>query len=100
MKFFGTGFVRFIKNHIMKFRFLSALAAISFFIVSCSNAPKSDEAKTTDAKDVGDKSGVAWKVDNTASNIEWVGTKVSGYHTGDVPLKSGELFVNNGEVTG
>ena len=85
----------------MTSRQLIVSLSIAFLFASCSNAPKSDEAKTTDAKDVsGDKSGVAWKVDNSASNIEWVGTKVSGYHTGDVPLKSGELFVNNGEVTG
>ena len=29
-----------------------------------------------------------------------MGTKVTGYHTGNVPLKSGEIYVKNGEVTG
>jgi polyisoprenoid-binding protein YceI len=42
----------------------------------------------------------SWKLDTSASKIEWVGTKVTGYHTGNVPLKSGEIKVNNGEVTG
>jgi polyisoprenoid-binding protein YceI len=85
----------------MTLKILAASIIIPAFIFSCSNAPKSDEAKTTEAKEVtGDKSGAAWTVDNSASKIEWIGTKVSGYHTGDVPLKSGQLFVNNGEVTG
>lgn len=74
---------------------------IACLVLSCTNAPESDEAKTTEAKDVdSSRAGVAWKVDASASHIEWVGTKVSGYHTGDVPVKSGELIVNNGEVTG
>jgi hypothetical protein len=29
-----------------------------------------------------------------------VGTKVTGYHVGHVPLKSGEIYVKNNEVTG
>ena len=68
---------------------------------SCTNAPESDEAKTTEAKTVNEEStGESLKVNTSASNIEWVGTKVTGYHTGNVPLKSGEIYVKNGEVTG
>ncbi len=44
--------------------------------------------------------GVAWKVNTGASKIEWIGTKVTGYHTGDVPVKNGELYVKDGNVTG
>ena len=68
---------------------------------SCTNAPESDEAKTTEAKTVNeDSTGESWKVNTSDSKIEWVGTKVTGYHTGNVPLKSGEIYVKNGEVTG
>lgn len=83
----------------MKLKFLLvALTAVSF---ACTNAPDSDEAKTTDAKDVNEsKTGEKWNLNVSDSKIEWVGTKVSGYHTGIVPLKNGEIFVNNGEVTG
>lgn len=71
------------------------------FLFACTNAPDSDEAKTTDAKDVNEnKSGQKWDVNVSDSKIEWIGTKVSGYHTGIVPIKSGEIQVNNGEVTG
>src|SRR5688500_5085513 len=72
-----------------------------FILAACTNAPKSDEAKTTEAKEVSkDKSGETRKVNAATSKIEWIGTKVTGYHTGDVPVKSGELYVKNGEVTG
>lgn len=68
---------------------------------SCTNAPESDEAKTTEAKTVNeDTTGESLKLNTSASTIEWVGTKVTGYHTGNVPLKSGEIYVKNGEVTG
>ena len=69
---------------------------------SCTNAPKSDEATTTEAKEVNEDSatGETWKLNVSESRIEWMATKVSGYHTGDVPLKSGEISVKNGEVTG
>ena len=78
----------------------SILAGL-FVVISCTNAPESDEAKTTEAKKVSDdQSGEAWKLNVSDSKIEWVGTKVSGYHTGVVPLKSGDINVKNGEVTG
>lgn len=69
--------------------------------ISCTNAPKSDEATTSEAKEVSTaKTGETWKVNESESKIEWVGTKVSGYHTGDVPVKSGELYVNDGNLSG
>lgn len=86
----------------MKTRLLTAaILAGSFAFISCTNAPDSDEAKTTGAKDVNEnKTGEKWNLNVSDSKIEWIGTKVSGYHTGIVPLKNGEIFVNNGEVTG
>jgi polyisoprenoid-binding protein YceI len=86
----------------MKRGFLSvSMLATSVFYFACTNAPKSDEAKTSEAKDVDQsRAGIAWKVDIANSQVEWVGTKVTGYHTGVVPLKSGEIIVNDGEVTG
>ena len=86
----------------MKTKSVAALivaSLIAFF--SCTNAPESDEAKTTDAKKVDDdKTGEVWKLNISDSKIEWVGTKVTGYHTGIVPLKSGEIVVEDGEVKG
>ena len=75
------------------------LAAITFF--SCTNAPESDKAVTSEAKEVSaNTEGVAIKVDTIASKINWVATKVSGYHTGIVHLKSGDLKLNDSTVLG
>lgn len=83
----------------MKSKFL--WAPIASLLFACTNAPESDEAKTTDAKEVSEnKAAEKWNVNVSDSKIEWIGTKVSGYHTGIVPMKSGEIYVNNGEVTG
>ena len=86
----------------MKTKFLPAILLTGAVLyISCTSAPKSDEAKTSEAKEVaGNTTDQSWKLDTSASKIEWVGTKVTGYHTGNVPLKSGEIFVKSGEVTG
>ena len=83
----------------MKSKFL--MTALLAGLFACTNAPDSDEAKTTEAKDVNEsKTGEKWNLNVSDSKIEWVATKVSGYHTGIVPLKNGEVYVKNGEVTG
>ncbi|OWY25156.1 YceI family protein [Sphingobacteriales bacterium UPWRP_1] len=39
-------------------------------------------------------------VDTTASNIVWIGEKVTGKHTGNVKLKSGTLQMDNDKLVG
>jgi len=86
----------------MKARYSWAMLLVGLAVnQACTNAPKSDEAKTTEAKTVSeDSTGESWKVNAADSKIEWVGTKVTGYHTGMVPLKSGEIVVEKGKVKG
>jgi len=86
----------------MKIRFIPlSIFCGFFFLISCTNAPESDDAKTTEAKEVNkDKTGETWKLNVSESSVAWVGTKVTGHHSGSVPLKSGVIIVNNGEVTG
>ncbi len=78
-----------------------SVAIIATLLFSCTNAPDSDKAKTSNAKAVNSSdANERWPIDVAASKIEWVGTKVSGYHTGVVPLKSGEVLLADGNVTG
>ncbi len=86
----------------MKNQKLFSLLTLSLVLLfSCTNPPKSDEAKTTEAKEETSKeAGTNYKVDKQASHIEWIGTKVSGYHTGTVNIKNGELIVSGGNITG
>ena len=97
----GTLFAFYKKNKVKR-RFLVVVTSAVFIVfISCTNAPKSDEAKTTEAKEVNsDKSGETWKINTSDSKIEWVATKVTGYHVGNVPIKTGEIYIKNGNVTG
>jgi polyisoprenoid-binding protein YceI len=68
---------------------------------SCKRAPDSVDAATSEAKEeTRNAAGETYKVDVDASKIEWIGTKVSGYHSGTVKIKSGELMVSDGTVSG
>jgi polyisoprenoid-binding protein YceI len=86
----------------MNFRMLSLLLSAMFFLFACTNAPDSDQAKTTEAQNVksDSASNETWKISTADSKIEWIGTKVTGYHTGNIPLQDGDIFVNNGKVVG
>lgn len=85
----------------MRTRSFYSWIIIGALLAGCTNAPESDEAKTSEAKNVnGNKVGEKWTVNTSSSKIEWIGTKVSGYHTGEIPVKSGEMYVDNGNVTG
>jgi polyisoprenoid-binding protein YceI len=85
----------------MKQRPFSILALAALMgLAACTDAPESDKATTGEAQTAADTTtGEAWTVDTTQSRLEWIGTKVSGYHSGSVPIKAGTLTVNNGALT-
>ena len=70
------------------------------FVAACSNAPDAEKATTTEAKDVAAATGAELKVDTSASKIEWIGTKVSGYHTGTIHIKNGVIRTIGDSITG
>src|SRR5437868_15380781 len=73
---------------------------VAAFVLAACTAPESDKAKISEAKqEATNTSGIKYTVDTKASRVEWIGTKVSGYHTGNVNIKSGELTVSNGNIT-
>ena len=74
--------------------------AAMFLLAACADAPESDKAETKDAQDVTTAKGTSFKVDTTASKVEWVATKVSAYHTGTLNVKSGEVIIQDGNITG
>jgi len=85
---------------MVKLNYAAGLGLL-LFLGACTDAPESHTAETTDAVAVENSAaGEAYTVNTNESSIEWVGTKVSGYHTGDIKLKSGQLLVNNGKLTG
>ena len=62
-------------------------------------SPESPDAVTSAPKTEAETAGSKFKADTEASVVEWIGTKVSGYHTGTVAIKSGELTISDGMVT-
>lgn len=83
-----------------KYNCIYPVILLVLLLTRCTNAPDAEKAKTTEAKEVTAATGTALKIDTTESKIEWVATKVSGYHTGTVNIKSGELNVQDGKITG
>jgi polyisoprenoid-binding protein YceI len=76
------------------------IIACLLFASACSQAPKSDKAVTTEAKQTtADAGGNSYIIDPAQSTFKWIGTKVSGYHTGIVAIKSGEIKVDGGTIT-
>lgn len=85
----------------MKHKNLLLPAIALFFFTACTDAPDSDQATTSDQKEVTENTaGETYMVDATASKIEWIGTKVSGHHSGTINIKSGELMVVSGNISG
>jgi len=78
---------------------LSAAAAL--VLASCAGNPEGKKAETTDSvATVNELIGNSYVIDTTQSTVIWTGTKVSGAHTGTVVVKSGNLSVDNGIITG
>ena len=85
---------------MQNFKF-SALLGVILFLGACTDAPESDKAETTDAVNVDQTvAGAAYTVNTNESKIEWIGTKVSGYHEGEIKLKDGQLMVSENNLVG
>jgi len=79
----------------------SALFLSATILASCSDAPKSEEAKVTDSvavQEVAAAQDVAIDVAN--SKITWIGTKPTGKHNGELKLSTGSLKIENGAIVG
>ncbi len=85
----------------MKFLKTTSIYAIALLVaVACTSNPKGDEAKTSDAKEVTASEGKKLTVSNQDAEMEFVGTKPTGRHYGNVALKDGSISIKDGKVTG
>jgi len=75
---------------------------ISFLAASCTQAPESDTATTSDAKEVSENSatGEAYIVDVPSTTLKWIGTKITAHHVGVFPVTDGKVYVNGNHITG
>ena len=83
----------------MKRSFL-LLAAATLFIISCKDAPKADEAKTSAVMEASALSGTTYHADLQQSELIWIGTTPVVQHRGKMKLENGVLSVENGSISG
>lgn len=85
-----------------KINALLLIAITSFWLSSCTQSPESDNATTSEAKEVvtTPSSENAYTVDAASSSLKWIGTKVTGYHTGTFGIQEGKLFVSDNNISG
>jgi polyisoprenoid-binding protein YceI len=69
-------------------------------LAACEEAPKADKATITEAHPVKEAEGNTYKVDTANSELQWIGTKPTGKHTGSFHLQEGTLYVKNKKITG
>ncbi|KAA0211750.1 YceI family protein [Ignavibacteria bacterium CHB1] len=80
---------------------LSLLAFTVFFIVGCESTETIETSEKKEvAGDHGSDETEILKINKSSSIVEWIGRKVTGEHNGTVDVKSGELFLKDGKVTG
>jgi polyisoprenoid-binding protein YceI len=85
--------MKFLSNLLIGFLTLS-------LIVSCTNQPEGEAAKTGEASETEAKPSAAAKTYAVAKgNVYWAATKIGGAHNGAFPVIRGKLSAENGVVT-
>jgi polyisoprenoid-binding protein YceI len=76
-------------------------AAAAMVLASCVGNPEGKKADVTDSVETTDEVlGHVYTVDASQSELVWTGAKVTGQHHGTVDIKSGELHVDEGTISG
>lgn len=81
---------------------LSFFALIAVLFVFGFQACKNNDASTnaSDAVEIGEQSGVDYKVNTKTSKIFWSGSKPAGIHAGTLSLSDGTVVVANENIVG
>jgi len=69
-------------------------------MASCTSKPKTDEAKVSEAEEVTEVSGTELAVNKQEATMEWVGTKPTGRHYGEIALAEGDLKLSDDKLAG
>jgi polyisoprenoid-binding protein YceI len=78
----------------------SALMLAILLAVACTSNPKGDEAKVSEAEEVTEAEGMEIAVSADEAEMEFLGTKPTGRHYGNIALTDGTIKVKDGKVTG
>lgn len=81
-------------------QFLFLLAG-TLFLAACGNAPEGQKVGAGDAVDAGATEGLIYKIDPAQSSLIWkAGKLIGGGHEGTLAIKSGEIAIAGGKITG
>jgi len=81
-----------MKNYNLLFTMFLAIV-----LFSCNNSSNNAESEK-DAK-TGSEAAKTYTLDNTKSSLKWKGSKPASFHEGTIALKSGELKVENNQIS-
>lgn len=82
---------------------ISLLSFMMVFAFACKKDKKSavvGDAAPTSSTAAANSSGTAYAVLPERSMVSWAGSKLAGKHTGTLTVSEGEVFINNGKLTG
>ena len=82
----------------MKRAFLFA-AAVAALATACNSTPDAAEAATAEKQEAATASGTSFTIDTTSSNVEWLGSKPVGEHTGSFKVSNGSFSVADGTIS-
>jgi polyisoprenoid-binding protein YceI len=88
-----------MKKTIFSALFVAVLGLSAF--TGADNTVDNGKPKTAVSNDkAAAKKGTAYKVNTAASDMTWVGKKVTGQHNGNIKLANGQVFVAGSKLTG
>jgi len=80
---------------------LLAILVLSIAIIAGCSKTSNDDTKTVKTENTtASNKGKKLSVVASESKLEWIGKKVTGQHNGTVDIKKGEIFLDNGKLTG
>lgn len=78
----------------------TSILALSL-IFSCAKPPEAEKAEAGEVHTIkADPAGTSVPLDTASSTLTWIGTKITGQHTGNVQLKSGSIIIDGGHIVG
>jgi polyisoprenoid-binding protein YceI len=82
-------------------RFASFAVVIGFFS-ACTSSPEGTDAEVGEAQEVTEASVEAqdYSVNTESSTVAWIGSKPTGKHNGTIPVTSGTIAVEEGNIVG
>ncbi len=79
--------------------FIAILVVSAFVVSGCGK--QDNEVKVGGKQNISeDKKGKSLTVSVTESSVKWLGKKVTGQHNGTIDVSKGEVYVDNGKLTG